>query len=49
VVKTWGWLATAVGVIAVWRGRAWWKARMKRAIKVDAVSDHWIAQQRARN
>jgi hypothetical protein len=43
-------LKTAVGVaIAVWGGRAWWKVRTNRAIKVDAVSDHWIAQQRARN
>jgi hypothetical protein len=50
VVKTWGWVATVVGVaVAVWRGRVWWKVRTNRAIKVDAVSEHWIAQQRARN
>jgi hypothetical protein len=49
VVKTWGWYATVVGVaVAVWRGRAWWKVRTNRRIKVDAVSEHWIAQQRGR-
>jgi len=50
VVKTWGWVATVVGVaVAVWHGRAWWKVRTNREIKVDAVSQHWIAQQRGRS
>jgi hypothetical protein len=43
-------LATVVGVaVAVWSGRAWWKVHTNRTIKVDAMSDRWIAQQRARN
>lgn len=48
--KTWEWFA-ALFVVAVvgWRGQAWWRARTKRAIKVDAVSAHWVAQQRGRN
>jgi hypothetical protein len=50
VVKTWGWFAALFGVtVAVWHGRAWWKVRTNRTIKVDAVSEHWIAQQRGRN
>jgi len=49
VVKTWGWYAAVAGVaVAVWRGCAWWKVRANRRIKVDAVSEHWIAQQRGR-
>jgi hypothetical protein len=50
VTKTSGWFAALFGVaVAVWRGRVWWKARANRAIKVDAVSAHWIAQQRGRD
>ena len=50
MVKTWGWLAALFCVtVAVWRGRASRKVRTNRAIKVDAVSEHWIAQQRGRN
>ena len=50
MVTTWGWFATVVGVaVAMWRGRAWWRVRENRAIKVEGVSAHWIAQQRGRN
>ena len=48
MTKTWGWFAALFGIVAVWRGRAWVKERANRRIKVDAVSEHWIAQQRGR-
>ena len=48
--KTYGWFAAFFGVaVAVWRGRMWRRARTNRAIKVDGVSAHWIAQHRGRS